>query len=71
MNIYVARQPIFDRRERVYAYELLYRSSPENFFAPGTDGDRASSTVISQSLHVFGFEKLTSGKLAFVNVTRK
>ena len=70
MSTFVARQPIFDRNKRVFAYELLSRSSPDNWFQ-GTDGDRASSKVISDSLNVFGLSALTGGKRAFINVTRK
>ena len=34
-DVFVARQPIFDDRQRVFAYELLFRSGPENYFTPG------------------------------------
>ena len=27
MNVYMARQPIFDTESHVYRYELLYRSN--------------------------------------------
>ena len=30
MNVYVARQPIFDKQEKIYAYELLFRAGLEN-----------------------------------------
>ncbi|HEY6766565.1 MAG TPA: hypothetical protein VI386_17535 [Candidatus Sulfotelmatobacter sp.] len=39
---YVARQPIFDREERVFGYELLFRDGVENAFIGG-DADMASS----------------------------
>lgn len=68
-HIYVARQPIFDRNERVFAYELLYRSSLENYFSH-LDGDEASSVVINDSMFGFGLESLTGGKIAFINLTR-
>ena len=32
MDTFLARQPIFDHRRRVFAYELLFRSGPENYF---------------------------------------
>ncbi len=32
MDIFVARQPIFNRKREVIAYELLYRDSDKNFF---------------------------------------
>ncbi len=68
-HIYVARQPIFDRTGQVYAYELLYRSGLDNYFAHH-DGDEASSTVINDSMFGFGLQNLTGGKVAFINLTR-
>lgn len=32
---FIARQPIFDRRLRIFGYELLFRAGPENRFRPG------------------------------------
>jgi len=40
MEVFVARQPIFDAKQTVYGYELLYRSGVQNFYTE-TDGDRA------------------------------
>ena len=68
-QIYVARQPIFDRDGQVYAYELLYRSSLDNYFSHH-DGDAASSSVINNSMFGFGLASLTGGKTAFINLTR-
>ncbi|MBF0429949.1 MAG: HDOD domain-containing protein [Fibrobacteria bacterium] len=70
MDIYVARQPIFDAEQRVQAYELLFRSGLENFY-PDIDGDIATSKVISNSFISIGFDELTKGKKAFINFTRK
>ncbi|MGW8264537.1 hypothetical protein ACWHAR_31820, partial [Bacillus sp. LR--39] len=42
MRVFVARQPIFNRKEQVVAYELLYRESEKNFFS-GIDGDQATT----------------------------
>lgn len=41
MQVYMARQPIFDRHQRVVAYELLFRSDLENVFG-AADGDLAT-----------------------------
>ena len=35
MEIYLARQPIFNRRQEVYAYELLYRWERQVLLRPG------------------------------------
>jgi len=62
---FIARQPIFDKRLRVHAYELLFRSGPQNFFqARG----HASSGVIADSLTLFDLQTLTGPARAFVNV---
>jgi c-di-GMP-related signal transduction protein len=70
MQVFVARQPIFDTKKRVVAYELLFRSGMDNFFPRGTDGDMASAKVIGNALATFDFDVLTAGKKAYVNVTR-
>jgi c-di-GMP-related signal transduction protein len=71
MQVFVARQPIFDARRRAVAYELLFRSTIDNWFPVGTDGDMASARTIGNALTTFDLQTLTSGKKAFVNVTRK
>jgi c-di-GMP-related signal transduction protein len=69
MDLFIARQPIFTARLKVYAYELLFRSGPANFF-PDVDVTHASARVIADSLFNVGLEILTSGKLAFINIAR-
>ena len=69
MNVFVARQPIFDRGKNVYGYELLFRSGFENYYK-ALDPDRATVDVISNSLFVIGFDQLTDGRRAFINFTR-
>jgi EAL and modified HD-GYP domain-containing signal transduction protein len=59
---FIARQPIFDKHLRVHAYELLFRSGPQNFFPPR---HQASSSVIADSLDL---QMLTGPARAFVNV---
>ena len=65
---YLARQPILDREQNTHAYELLFRSGPQNFFS-ACDPDAATASVIDYSLHL-GFRQLTGGHLAFINCTR-
>jgi EAL and modified HD-GYP domain-containing signal transduction protein len=67
---FVARQPILDRSERTVGYELLFRTGWENAFPP-TSFDRASSSVIADSLLIHGLSELTNGLRAFINVTRE
>ncbi|MDN5848843.1 MAG: HDOD domain-containing protein [Nitrococcus sp.] len=68
-EIFLARQPIFDRNRDVYGYELLFRhASVAN--AQVEDGDRATSEVIVNTLTVFGLDELVGNRLAFINMTR-
>jgi len=69
MDLFIARQPVFDRHQHVYGYELLYRKTRENRFLADTDSDEASANVIINGFNVLGIEKLTDGKRAFVNFT--
>jgi len=64
---YVARQPIFDRDERVFGYELLFRDGLENAFHGDTD--EASRATLDRSL-LMGLDVLCDGRRAFVNCTR-
>jgi EAL and modified HD-GYP domain-containing signal transduction protein len=68
MDTFLARQPIFDHRRRVFAYELLFRSGPENYFR-GPDNIMPSASVISSGM--LGLPELTDGKPAFVNFSRE
>ncbi len=69
MNVFVARQPIFDTKQRVYGYEILYRSGMENVYSEA-DGDKASLFVIGSSLLVIGSQQISNGRKIFVNFTR-
>ena len=62
---FVARQPIFDERLKVFAYELLFRAGPQNIFQPRKD---ASSRVIADSATLFDLQTLTGNAKAFINV---
>lgn len=65
---YVARQPIFDRDEKVFGYELLFRDDMENVFHE-VDPDMASRSTLDSSLLV-GLDVLCDGRRAFLNCTR-
>lgn len=69
MEVFVARQPIFDVQQKVYAYELLYRVGSENHFNQ-SEGDYATAEVIANSFLLIGIEALTGGKRAFINFTK-
>ena len=70
MDIYIARQPIFDRYMRVHGYELLYRQGNTNCF-PGLDDDLATAELLYNSFMVMGLKDLTGGTLAFINFSKE
>ncbi len=65
---FVARQPIFDRTQNVFGYELLFRDGLENCFC--ADPEEASKSTLDSSL-LFGLNTLCDGRRAFVNCTRE
>ncbi|WP_409251027.1 EAL and HDOD domain-containing protein [Bacillus sp. SCS-153A] len=68
MEVFVARQPIFNDSEEAIAYELLYRNNQENIF-PNINGDRATADVIINSFLNIGIDQLSGGKPCFINFT--
>ncbi len=69
MNVFVARQPIFDRQQNVYGYELLFRAGDEERF-DFSNGDKASLSVIMNTMLHFGVGPIANGKKIFINFTR-
>lgn len=69
MDIFIARQPILTKKQQIYGYELLYRSSQKNIFCC-EDLDQATITVIKNVLVILGSFNLTGGKKAFINFTK-
>lgn len=67
-DIFVARQPIYDRQLNVVGYELLFRNNHSNS-AVFSDGARASSQVISHTFMGIGLENLVGSNPAFINLT--
>ncbi len=65
----IARQAIYNRKEEIIGYELLYRSSILNK-CPAVNGDRATMALLHRLLQTGSIEHATNGKLAFVNYTR-
>lgn len=68
-DVLLARQPIFDKKQNVVAYELLFRNS-EDFSAEFEDGDDATSNVIINTFVHMGIGKVTGLKPAYINITK-
>ncbi|RJQ80109.1 MAG: HDOD domain-containing protein [Desulfobacteraceae bacterium] len=69
MDAYVARQPIFNRRKKIFGYELLFRNAKAKY-VPDIDGDTATSTVLGNSFFNIGMDNLIDGKKSFINFTQ-
>jgi c-di-GMP-related signal transduction protein len=70
MDVFVARQAIFDRDSRVYAYELLYRANAGCDKFNRNDEDGTTLDVLAGSLLTIGLNSIAGGKKAFINFGR-
>lgn len=69
MDVFIARQPIFDKNMKIFGYELLYRQNETNFFT-GIDDDQATRELIYNTFLVMGLQDLTDGTAAFINFSK-
>lgn len=67
-DIYIARQPIFNAKTDLFAYELLFRSNDENS-AEVIDGNAASSQVILNSFVDMNFHAISKYHPVIINLT--
>jgi len=65
---FVARQPIFNRDQHIFGYELFFRNGIDNFFR-SDDVEAAARSTLDSSL-LFGLDVLCDGQRAFINCTR-
>ena len=68
-DIFIGRQPIYDRKLSVYAYELLFRDNTDNAAAV-VDGDSATSKVLVNTFMELGLDNIVGSRPAFINLTR-
>jgi c-di-GMP-related signal transduction protein len=68
-DVYVARQPIFDKNKHIYAYELLFRDGTANH-VPDIDGDEATTTLLANTFFTIGMDTLAGGRKLFINYTQ-
>lgn len=69
MNVYMARQPIFDNENNVYAYELLYRSNGKENSYNGVSGDESTADVVTNAFFGLDVKNIIGGARAFINFT--
>jgi c-di-GMP-related signal transduction protein len=65
-DIFLGRQPILDAESRLYAFELLFRSSLVNAAYP-FDEEMATSSVIVRALSDFGVDAVLEANPGFIN----
>lgn len=64
----VGRQPVFDRRLEVFAYELLFRGQASDTRAVFDDAFQASSTVIVHAFADIGLQRVAGPYPVLVNI---
>jgi c-di-GMP phosphodiesterase len=67
VEVFVARQPIYDSAMAVIAYELLYRHSPRSIKAEMTDPGLATLQVVTNAALEIGLERLAGGLPIHIN----
>jgi EAL and modified HD-GYP domain-containing signal transduction protein len=70
-KIFIARQPILDRQQELFAYELLFRKKQSDTQAPIIDGTEATAQVLDNALNNVGILKLVGNNLAFINCSKE
>jgi len=68
--IFVARQPIFDAHEKVWAYELLFRGSALAKTADVVEDDLATASVIADGFSL-AFSGMDKSRKAFINFPQR
>lgn len=66
-QLFLGRQPILDREQRLFAYELLFRNGNRNA-ADITNGVQATATVIANAFSELGVEAALGSCRGFINV---
>lgn len=67
-DIFIGRQPIFDREGKCIAYELLYRNTHESSEAVFTDNAHATARVILNLIHNIGLTSIIGDKIGYINI---
>lgn len=69
LDIYIARQPIFNKDMSIFGYELLHRRNSTNRYE-GEDHSGATAELVRNSFLVLDFDNLTDGTRGFINFTQ-
>jgi len=66
-EVFIARQPILNRMQSLFAYELLFRRRQGENHCSVLDDMTATAQVLDNALNNVGVSKLVGSNLAFVN----
>ena len=66
-NLYIARQPIYDKNFDVFGYELLYRNGAINEAKIDDPNLATCETILNAFMHI-GIDNLVGSALAFINL---
>jgi len=69
LDIYIARQPIFNKNMSIFGYELLHRRNSDNYYE-NADHSGATAELVRNSFLVLDFDNLTDGTRGFINFTQ-
>jgi EAL and modified HD-GYP domain-containing signal transduction protein len=70
-DVFVGRQPVFDRDGNVAAYELLFRASQSaNSAIHEFDGSQLTASVLVGSLMDIGLDQISGNKMVYINAPR-
>ena len=70
MEVFLARQPIFNRHKKLFGYELLFRTGISNVF-PEIDGNVATTSLLSNLFFPFEVDQILGGKKGLINFTEQ
>lgn len=70
-DIYIGRQPIFDRDGKCVSYELLYRHDHESAGAAFSDNAKVTARVIINLIHNIGLSSILGNKTGYINVNEQ
>ncbi len=72
-KIYIARQPIIDANNEIYAYELLFRMRDDDGEIKTLFDDDllATAKVLVNALNHFGIKSLVNDSYAFLNIDQE
>jgi len=69
LKFFIGRQPILDRKQEIFGYELLFRAAGHHTTAQFESQAQASASVISTALSDFGLQDVLGDKFGFLNIT--